>query len=447
MLNYSQIDTDQLALIDRIYEHDTNFIYAGMGAGKTVCALTAVSELLRDGEVSRVLIVAPLRPAREVWSQEHKKWRHLSALDVAVACGTPKQRLAAINSNAPIVVINIENLVWFFNAFKRAHNFDCLVIDELSKFGDNSAKSVKKLRTYTDSFKHCTGLTASPTHEGFDRLFAQVAVLDGGARFGRSKANFLSDYFWATDYEQRNWELRPNMQKRIMAKIADIFYAMPDYTHTLPPLHEHVETFELDDETRAHYDEFKRHSVITIDELDIVAENMAVQSGKLEQITSSFVYCDEDVITLSDTLARKNAFASLRAREGANRALIFYSFEEEKAQIISALRGNYRLITDANAVDDWNNGKVQNLVLHPKSASHGLNLAQGGHTVICYSPIWSNDAFKQLIARVWRRGQAHEVNVYTLVCLDSVDLIKSDRIEGKEEYDRLLNAYLKEGRV
>lgn len=445
MLTYNDLDQDQLDVITRIYEHDVNFIYAGMGAGKTVCTLTAVDELLKDGEITRALIVAPLRPAREVWACEHKKWAHLEHLDVAVACGTPAQRLKAINeSDAPIVVINIENLVWFLEAFKRTHNFDCLVIDELSKFGSNSSRSVKKLRVYTDTFKHRTGLTASPVHESFERLFAQTLVLDGGARFGRNKEKFLMAYFYPTDYERRNWKLLPHRKEALLNKIDDILYAMPDYTHTLPPLNEHHSRFDLHDDTKAIYAKMSADNVVYLDGIEILAENEAVLQGKLEQFTSGFVYVDENTVCdLSAHKERQACFKFQRAAMHERNCLIFYLFEEEKQQIIDALGDDYSLITDADAVRDWNAGKIRNLVLHPRSASHGLNLARGGHTIICYSPIWSNDMFKQLIARLWRRGQKHAVDVFTLVCNDSVDLIKLDRLEEKEENDVELNSHIK----
>jgi len=442
MLTYEMLDKDQLQLCDRIYEHNCNFIYATMGSGKTVCTLTALDSLLSDKVVNRVLIVSPLRPAKEVWASEHKKWLHLEHLRVAVACGTPKQRLAAIKGDAELVVINIENLVWFFDTFKHTHGFDCLVIDELSKFGSSGAKCVKKLKTYTNDFKHRTGLTASPAHEGFDRLYAQTLVLDGGDRFGRNKQSFLTSFFYSTDYEQRKWDLMTGMEDVLLSYINDIFYAMPDYTHKLPPLIEENISFSLCESVQILYDDFAKHSVLELDGEEVVAENAAVLSGKLEQVTSGFVYDGEDVLDLGST-DRQKCFEEVRARIRDNRCLIFYSLDQEKRQIETALLGNCSFINDKNVIDDWNTGRIQNLVLHPKSASHGLNLAAGGHTIICYAPIWSNDAFKQLVARVWRRGQTKPVTVYSLICADTVDDVKVLRVESKEQYDILLRAHIK----
>lgn len=455
MLKYDDLDADQLDLVNRIYEHDTTLVYATMGSGKTVCYLTALDELLTDGMFKRALIVAPLRPATEVWAHEHKEWAHLEHLYVTVAVGTPAKRKAAIESGASVVVINIENLAWFFDTYGKEHNFDMLCIDELSKFGDNSSKVVKALRKHTDTFKHRIGLTGSPVHESMEKLFAQVAVLDGGVRFGKNKQKFLENYFYPTDYEQRNWELRDNARADFFAAFDDILYAMPDYTHRLPLLKEFTNVFELSETSRRAYDKFARSYVLQVgdevttdedgmivdDENVVIAENAAVLSGKLEQLTSGFVYDGDDCIELSSE--RLNAFSELRADILRQRCLIFYTFDEERKQIERALMGNFSTLKDKNAIADWNAGKIDNLLMHPKSAGHGLNLARGGHTIICYSPIWSNDMFKQLIGRLWRRGQTMPVEVYTLRCRDSVDEIKALRIEDKEVNDKLLREHIK----
>lgn len=439
MLNYNNLASDQLDLIDRLYNFDESIIYATMGSGKTVCTLTAISELLRDNHLKRVLVVAPLKPVKEVWACEHLQWEHLKCLNIALAVGDAKKRKAAIESDAPIVVINIENLVWFCDTYKNKHNFDGLVIDELSKFKDNGAKVVKKLRYRTHDFKWKVGLTGSPVHEGYTGLFAQLLVIDGGKAYGTSKQKFLLDYFYPTDYEQRNWEVRDNQLQPLLSRLKNIWYTMPDYTHELPPVNEQPVRFELSNANMAIYKDFAKHSVLEYGGDVIVADNAAVLSGKLEQVTSSFIYDGEDVVELG-SLDRQNAFKHLRGTINEN-CVIFYNFEEEKLQLMEALAGDYMLLEQKGAKDAWNAGTVKNLLLHPKSAGHGLNLQHGGRYVIWYSPIWSNDTFKQAIARLWRRGQTGEVFSIELVCANTVDEIKVQRIEDKQEHDRLLREH------
>lgn len=440
MLNYDDLKEEQLKLIDRLYEHDITLVYATMGSGKTVCSLTALSELIADGVLGRVLVVAPLKPAKEVWSGEHELWGHLKGLDVALAIGTPDKRKKAILSSAPIVVINLENLVWFCDEFKGKHNFDGLILDELSKFKDNGAKVVKKMRYRTHDFKWKVGLTGSPVHENYTGLFAQALVLDGGKTYGTNKEKFLRKYFFPTDYECRNWEVREDQRKPLLDAIKPLWYTVPDYTHEIPPVIEKVSRFHMLGNTKKLYDTFKRDSVIEVNGQTIVADNSAVLSGKLEQIPSGFLYDGEFVEDLEDG-RRRYHFAGLRQQINKP-CLVFYTFEEEKLQIMERLKGDFVTMDTPNAVELWNKGKVNNFLLHPKSASHGLNLAKGGHNIICYSPIWSNDMFKQLVARLWRRGQTEQVVCWIIVCEESIDELKLQRVDDKQEHDRLLNEYL-----
>lgn len=441
MLKYSMLKEDQLDLVDRMYEHDVTLVYATMGSGKTVCALTAAKELLDAKVIKRVLVVAPLKPAKEVWATEHNEWEHLDCLNIALALGNADKRRVAINGTAEIVVINLENLAWFCDEYKGKHSFDALILDELSKFKDNGSKVVKKLRWRTNEFKWRLGLTGSPVHENYTGLFSQLLVLDGGETFGTSKDKFLKKYFYPTDYECRNWEVREDMREALIGAMKKVWYTMPDYTHELPPVEEKVSRFHMLGETEKMYKAFKRDSVLEVNGEVIVADNAAVLSGKLEQVTSGFVYDGEFVEDLEDSRRRRH-FAGLRKKIGKN-CLVFYTFEEEKQQIMEMLDGDFITMATPNAVSLWNSGKVNNFLLHPKSASHGLNLAKGGHNIICYTPIWSNDMFKQLIARLWRRGQKEKVVAWVIVCENSIDELKIDRVDDKQEHDRLLNKYLK----
>ena len=439
MLSYDDLDQDQIDLIERLYNFDITLVYATMGSGKSVCSLTAASELLEEGVITRVVVFAPLKPANDVWKDEHLKWRHLKHLNIAMATGNPKQRMTAINSDADIVVINLENLAWFFDTFKRTHNFDGVIIDELSKFKSNSTKMVKKLRRRTKYFNWKVGLTGSPVHEDFVGLFSQLLVLDGGKTFGTNKEKFLLSYFFPTDYEQRNWEVRHNRFKPLLNKLVDVWYSMPDYTHKLPPVNEINVPFDLSPDGMSIYKSIKRDSVFIDEEqgIEIIADNAAVLSGKLEQVTSGFIYDDDHVVNLVD-LSRQKAFKQLRSKLKNKRCIIFYAFEEEKKQIIDVLDNDYHTLDDKNVGALWNAKKVNNFILHPKSASHGLNYAQGGYTIIWFSPIWSNDSFKQAVARLWRRGQKNEVTSYNLVCQRTIDEIKILRVEDKQEHDKLL---------
>jgi hypothetical protein len=447
MLKYSRLDKDQQALIDRLYDFDETLVYATMGSGKTVCYLTAIDELLRKNIINRVLIIAPLKPAQHVWSCEHENWVHLQHLDVGVAIGTPAQRKAVIESNAQIVVINIENLVWFLDTYKHKHGFDAFCIDEISKFGDSGSKGVKKLRTYAKGFKHRVGLTGTPVHEGFERLFSQVMLLDDGLRFGKNKKNFLRKYFYPTDYNEYNWELIAGSERVIMDKIKTLVHAMPDYTHALPPLNEYFTPVKMPDECMESYIQLSKDFILPTEKGEIIAENEAVLSGKLEQLANGFLYYDTDnAVDFSDfKVTFTRAYITPIIKSG-KQMLMFYQFKHDKhrlCKMLDSINASYTTLDSKTGLQDFLSGKFTLLLLHPKSAGHGLNLQVGGcRDIICFNPIWSNDQLKQLIGRLWRRGVSGEVNVHTFVTQGTVDEVKCARVEDKDEYDALFKAHV-----
>ena len=446
MLNERDLTDDQVKLVDRIYENQLSFIVAEMGSGKSVCTLTAIKSLIDDEEVERVLIVAPLKVCREVWAKEHLKWGHLQGLKIALALGNEKERVTAVmNVSADIVVINIENLVWFLNKYKDNHGFDGLVIDELSKFKSSSSKLVKKLRHRVKGFENMrVGLTGTPVAEGFEGLFAQVMCLDGGVCFGRNKKKFMQEYFFATDFNEYNWELKADGGARIMRKLKQhrLLHVVPSYTNELPPLVEREFTFYMGDNILG-YDYLKKDLVHRKrDGSPIVAENMAVLSGKLEQYASGFLY-DEDKNVEELHTMRLHALGSYlnQAENLGENILIFYYFEEDKRRLLAYLGDDARLF-DSNSCTDWNNRTVKFLLAHSKSAGHGLNLASGGARVLWYTPIWSRDVFKQANARLWRRGQHREVIVTSLIAVGTVNELTVKRVEDKAEYDILFKQHL-----
>jgi len=447
MLKLNDLTEPQNKLVSRLYENDITFVYATMGAGKTVCTLTAISELIAACEIKKVLVVAPLKPAKEVWCKESGKWEHLNHLRVNAALGTAAKRKKAIESDCDVVVINMENLAWFCDTYNNKHDFDAVVIDEISKFKANGAKIVKKFRYQVGSFKWRVGLTGSPVHEGFTGLFSQILCLDGGERFGKNKQSFLNKYFYPTDWEQRNWELKQGAEKSLLNRIGDIVYNVEDYTDELPPITEKSYLFNTGDLFMEIYNKFKRDNVYTCASgFIITADNAAVLSGKLEQFASGFLYGgynEGDTEQISHArLHALDDYLKLRENENEN-VLIFYNFEEDKLRLIEHF-GNKAVVLTSDNVETWNSGRIRYLLAHSKSAGHGLNLQGGGCRILYYTPIWSNDTFKQANARLWRRGQKYPVVVTNLIAKGTINELTVERVADKDAYDVLLREHCNE---
>jgi hypothetical protein len=448
MLNESDLAEDQNLAIDRLYEHNETLMVANMGAGKTVITLTAISELLAAGVVKRVLVVAPVKVCQTVWATEAKIWGHLQHLTVADASGgNVKNRIAALNSAAPIVCINFENLAWLFREYKAKGVFDGMVVDELTKLKNSGGTAFKALRPRLVDFTWRLGMTGTPVSENWEGLFGQMLIVDGGERLGTRKDSFLRRYFYATDYKEYNWELYDWAAETISAKIKDVVYTVPDYRHELPELLDEIIPFHMPSDLVKKYDELKKSMLLEMPDGGVLtADSAAVLSGKLSQCSSGFLYSPPspegkrgDPVFFSDYKITACEFSVSRRLDKGESVVIAYWFDADR-QRLNELYPNCELSPEN--IDKWNRGELDVLLIHPKSAGHGLNLAAGGHNMIWLGPVWSRDMREQTIARLWRRGQKYPVHVITFVGEKSIDELMVERVEGKKDYEVLFKQHL-----
>lgn len=446
-LSRSLLSQNQLDAVTRLTATRYTLLYAKMGAGKTVTALTAIQQLFADNYLTRVLIIAPLKVCNEVWRYEHTRWKHLEHLHVSIATGAVKKRIEAIESNSDICVINIENVSWFFDTYRHQHGFDGLVIDELSRFKTPSGQQFKRLRHRLNDFDWRVGMTGTPVSENYQALYGQALLIDGGKALGKSKEQFLNAYFFAIDFERRLWELKPSGAERITARLKSLIHHLPDYRDSLPDIHYHRNVFTLSTAARKIYQDMKKGFCLGLgNDKTIIAQNSAVLVNKLQQIANGFIYDTDDKTVTKIHDERLTALTLLLNQiEGPVLIAYWYGFEREqiakrfKAPHIGAGVSNKKV---NQLVRDWNMGHIQTLLIHPRSAGHGLNLQYGGSTLIWYAPQWSRDLHEQTIARLWRQGQVQEVNVYTLVAKNTIDEIIEKRLESKALFDQLLQEHL-----
>lgn len=419
-----------------------------MGAGKTVCTLTAVSELLRDKVLNRILVIAPLKVCDNVWAFEHFKWDHLKHLTVSVCTGVPTKRARAVASESDILVINIENLVWLFDTYKDQHGCDGLIIDELSKFKSVGGRGFKKLRRRINDFAWRVGMTGTPVSEDWTGLYGQMLLVDGGERLGTDNQKFLDAYFYPTDYMRRNWALKVGMDEVLTDTIKDCVHVMPDYRDELPPISYETEFVTMPKEAIAVYDKLKKDMLVDVKGGGlVVAPNEAVLTGKLAQAASGFLYTDDDEEETVTIHTAKLQRVHEIIDESKSPILLAYWFQHDRELLQEALGcpiyGGSKSKTKTKALERaWNRGEHACMMIHPRSGGHGLNLPQGGHTVLWYGPQWSRDLWEQLNARLWRKGQEHAVKVITIETLGTVDQIISKRVEGKGEFDAALMKHL-----
>ena len=459
MKSYHMITNDQQKAVDRLFEHDETYLYAKPGTGKTVIVLTALQELFKEGALNRVLIVAPLRVCQLTWATEHLEWGHTKDMDINLCLGTESARLAALESASTrcncIVVINFENIVWLLRETKFARMFDGLVIDELTKLKSGGGTIFKAMRGKLKHINYRVGMTGTPVAENFEGLYGQVMMVDKGLRLGTRKDRFMSEYFFPTDYQRYNWELKPGGGARIVATIKDLIHTVPDYRSDLPALTYFKPLLTLPDEAREVYTTLAKTMLIDLDEGAVEAQNAAVLQAKLQQVANGFLYLENpidgvrSVSTIHDTKFRalKHLMDTNAPESGG--VMIVYTHTEELDRLLEmypdagVLGAGVTAKKAAEYVRLWNARALDILIVHPKSSGHGLNLAAGGYRMIWVSPCWSLDLYEQTIARIWRRGQVSDVLVTVLLMRDTVDELIMSRLDGKAEHELAFISHLK----
>jgi len=428
LLSKAAITPEQDKAIDALYEGNILLI-AEAGFGKAMVGQTACQELLADGHLKRILVVAPLGVCDLTWATEWQKWEHLR--QPAIATGSAFRRSALIESDAPIVVLNIENLAWFLKTYPE-HNFDGLLVDEVSKFKAVTGATMKLLRWRLKEFNWRCAMTATPVNESGTDIYTQVMIVDGGETLGRSQDRFRRNYFMQMDFKGYKWDFQHGGDVRLAEALKDVIFVADgqDYTASLPKVKEVIIEVEMSEYTQAVYAEMANEMYIEIDDQESEAVNLAVMQGKLQQISNGFVYDSAGNPIVVDTDKDYYVEQWLAKKESL---IIVYQWDFEK-DYLRELGVPIFADDKAGIKAKWDTGKLHAIALHPKSASHGLNLQDGGHTMLIMSPFWSSDNWEQIFSRIWRRGQRAKVCTrVVLVTKNSVEQLACNRLTGKKE--------------
>ena len=432
-----------------IVTHPVAAVILQMGLGKTVCTLDAINQLMYDSfEVRKVLVIAPLRVAKVTWSDEIRKWKNLSHLRYSIAVGTEKERIAALNADADIYIINRENVQWLVEKSGVPFEYDMVVIDELSSFKNWNSKRFKAFMKVRPRVKRVVGLTGTPSPNGMMDLFAQFKCLDMGARLGRFITQYRNCYFVPDRMNGQivhSYRLRPGAEKQIYDKISDITISMKALDHLkMPELIENRYPVYMDEKEAAMYDELRSDLILPYKEDEaITAANAAALSGKLCQMANGAVYSEGgDTVHIHDR--KLEALEDIiEAAQGP--ILLCYWFKHDLERIekkLQELKVSFDRITTEDSIRKWNAGKLDVGLIHPASAGHGLNLQQGGNVIVWFGLTWSLELYQQTNARLWRQGQSNKtVVVQHIVTAGTIDEDILDALTSKDaSQNRLINA-------
>ena len=411
-----------------IEEHKIAALLLDMGLGKTITTLTAINNLIYDlFEVRKVLIIAPLRVARDTWSAEIEKWEHLKPLRYSVAVGTEEERIAAIKADADIYIINRENVQWMVE--NVPFEFDAIVVDELSSFKNSRAKRFLALKKVLGQFRRVVGLTGTPAPNGLEDLWPQVFLLDRGQRLGRTMRSYLDLYFTTPNsWLPYKHELKPSAEEQIYKKLGDLCVSMRAADHLqMPERIDNVVELTLSPREEKLYRQMERDMLLPYADGDVLALNAATLAGKLLQLSSGAVYDEfHNIRVIHDK--KLDALEDLIEAANGKPVLVMYAYQHDLTRIQQRFgkwspeneNGVRELKTSAD-LEDWNAGKIAVAVTQPASTGHGLNLQHGGSTIVWFGLNWSLELYEQANARLWRQGQKETVVVHHLVVKGTMD--------------------------
>lgn len=429
----------QIYATNFVLEHPVAAVLLEMGLGKSEITLTAIFELLYNRfEVGKVLVIAPLRVARDTWPAEIEKWDHLKGLTYSVVIGTESERKEALRKSAGIYLINRENVDWLINKSGFPFDFDMVVIDELSSFKSASAKRFKSLLKVRPKVKRIVGLTGTPSSNGLMDLWAEFRILDMGERLGRYITHYRNNFFVPDKRNQQmvfSYKPRSGAEDAIYRLISDITISMKsaDFLKMPECIMNEVEV-NLSEKEWSVYDELRQEMVVSLEDEEIDAANAAALSGKLLQMANGAIYNEEkSVFHIHDR--KLDALEDLIEGANGKPVLVAYWYNHDLERIKKRFR--VREIKNSKDIKDWNNGEIPIAVIHPASAGHGLNLQSGGSTLIWFGLTWSLELYQQTNARLWRQGQKSTVVIHHIISKDTIDedVMKALRLKEKTQTD------------
>ena len=441
-MKYKAHDYQQYAT-QFVLEHPYCGLILDMGLGKSVITLTALWDLILDSfDCAKVLVIAPKRVAEDTWPKELAKWDHLEGLTYSLVMGNEKQRREALQKRAFLYIINRENVTWLVENCRW--NFDTIVIDELSSFKSAKAQRFRSLKKVRPLVKRVIGLTGTPSPNSLIDLWPQIYLLDMGQRLGRFITHYRERFFVP---DKRNREMvysyrpREGAEDKIYERISDICISMKASDHLkMPDLISNRIDIELCPQERKLYDALHRDMVLKLNEGEIDAVNAAALSGKLLQMASGAVY-DSEGRTLRIHERKLNMLEDLIEAANGKPLLVAYWYKHERDRIQE--RFNVREILTTQDIDDWNAGRIPVALLHPASVGHGINLQQGGSTLVWFGLTWSLELYQQTNARLWRQGQQHTVVIQHLVTTGTHDEDVMRALERKDMSQSALIAAVK----
>ena len=430
-----------------LIENGSGQLWLDPGLGKTSIALQAIKTLKAANVISKVLILAPLRPCYAVWPEEIQKWDNFNGMTISILHGPAKDK--KLHDTSLIHVINFEGLQWLSATLRKMNiklPYDMLIVDEISYLKNTRTQRFKALSPMLDQFKRRFGLTGSPAPNSLMDIFGPQLVIDRGATFGKYITHFRTNYFFPTGYGGYTWSLQPGAEEKIHEALANKVLRMSaqDYLD-LPELITNRVYVTLPEQAMKLYKDLEDKLLIDIEKGQVTAMNAAVAVGKCQQIANGAIYIDGEEKEVQEVHDEKlNAVEEIIEELSGQPCIIGYHFKHDlvrlqklfpSAPVIGSGVSGDKL---TGIINKWNGGHIPVLLAHPQSAGHGLNLQGAGHAVIWFSNTWSLEIFEQFIRRLWRQGQRNNIVVHQIIAKKTIDEAIVSAINSKDKTQQSL---------
>lgn len=410
LTNKLELRSYQKAAVNLIKDNIRYGLFLFLGAGKTVSTLTAISELLKENKIKRVLILAPLNIAKSTWKDEIEKWDELKHLQYEICTGdmTHHKRSLAVHKQCDIVISNFDNIKWLHK--NKYTTWDMVVVDESSAFKSYKSLRFKMLKTF--KYTYMTLLSGTPTPNNYLDLWSQMYLLDNGGALGKHYTKFRRNYFYPTDYMQYKWA--PKNPDDIFNKIKHLVCTIKaEDCVNLPDKINIITKVNIPEKG---YEDLKNKYILTDNGQTALATKNNVLLNKLAQYCSGAVYeTDEDVSlkTIHIHDAKLDALETIIENNPDENILVAYKYKSDLLRLQARFKNAQVLSTDNIA--DWNSKKIKLMLCQPASCSMGLNLQFGGNIIVWFSLTWNLEHYLQFNGRLHRPGQTKPVIVNHLV--------------------------------
>lgn len=415
-------------------------LWAKPGMGKTSVVYSVLDILkLAGSSYFPALVLAPKRVCELTWPVEQQKWAQFSGLRIISLLGDKAQREHQLQQYGDVYVLNYELLPWLVSRLRGVWPFKILILDESTKVKNYRLKGggirSSALGGLIDKFGRVIELSGTPSPNGLKDLWGQLYFLDEGKRLGSSYTAFLNRWFTEDKYTNEIVP-KPNADKEIHEAIADITMSLrpEDWFDIDEPLFMEKRV-ELPPEASALYEKMETEFFLELGEdCEIDALNAMALSTKLLQIASGTVYDNEgSTVPIHD--AKIEALNSIMEESGGEPVLTVYQYRSQIAALQAAFPGT-RVFRTKKDQDDWNAGKIQHMLIHPDSAGHGVDLQDGGRTMVFFTGTWNLESRLQVIERIGpmrqlQSGHPRAVMIYDLVADDTIDIEVLARMQGK----------------